>query len=83
MTREKIIRKYLGNPEMQYNENCRDEMRADLDELLNNHLSKKIAYIIETIKRKYPTSTKNIIDRAKKGAYVDVVILLRKFQMNK
>ena len=31
MTREAFIRKWLGNPQKQYNEQCRDEMRDDLD----------------------------------------------------
>lgn len=31
MTREAFIRKWLANPQKQYNEQCRDEMRDDLD----------------------------------------------------
>lgn len=31
MTREAFIRKWLGNPQKQYNEECRNEMRDDLD----------------------------------------------------
>jgi len=31
MTRESFIRKWLANPQKQYNEQCRDEMRDDLD----------------------------------------------------
>lgn len=31
MTREAFMRKWLGNPQKQYNEQCRDEMRDDLD----------------------------------------------------
>lgn len=31
MTREAFIRKWLANPEKQYNEQCKDEMRSDLD----------------------------------------------------
>lgn len=31
MTREAFIRKWLANPQKQYSEQCRDEMRDDLD----------------------------------------------------
>ena len=31
MTRDKFIRKWLANPQKQYNEQCRDEMLEDLD----------------------------------------------------
>lgn len=31
MIREAFIRKWLGNKDYQYNEQCRDEMRDDLD----------------------------------------------------
>lgn len=31
MTRSAFTRKWLANPQKQYNEQCRDEMRDDLD----------------------------------------------------
>ena len=35
MTREAFIRKWLANPQKQYNEQCRDEMRDDLDNVID------------------------------------------------
>ena len=35
MTREAFIRKWLANPQKQYNEQCRDEMRDDLDKVID------------------------------------------------
>ena len=35
MTREAFIRKWLANPQKQYTEQCRDEMRDDLDLVIN------------------------------------------------
>lgn len=37
MTREAFIRKWLANPQKQYNEQCRDEMRDDLDLVIERH----------------------------------------------
>jgi hypothetical protein len=34
MTREAFIRKWLANPQKQYDEHCRDEMRDDLDKVI-------------------------------------------------
>lgn len=34
MTREAFIRKWLANPQTQYNEQFRDEMRDDLDSVI-------------------------------------------------
>ena len=36
MTREKFIKKWLANPAKEYNEHCKDEMRNDLDSVINN-----------------------------------------------
>lgn len=36
MTREAFIRKWLANPQKQYNEQCRDEMRDDLDNVIEH-----------------------------------------------
>ena len=38
MTREAFIRKWLANPQKQYNEQCRDEMRDDLDLVIESAL---------------------------------------------
>lgn len=38
MTREKFIKKWLGNKDYQYTEQNRDLMRDDLDELINQAL---------------------------------------------
>jgi hypothetical protein len=35
MTREAFIRKWLANPQKQYNEQCIDEMRDDLDKVID------------------------------------------------
>ena len=35
MTREAFIRKWLANPQKQYNEQYRDEMRDDLDKVID------------------------------------------------
>ena len=40
MTRDKFIRKWLANPQKQYNEQCRDEMRDDLDLLIQGAIGK-------------------------------------------
>lgn len=40
MTRDKFIRKWLANPQKQYNEQCRDEMRDDLDLLIKGAIGK-------------------------------------------
>lgn len=37
MKRETFIRKWLGNPTKQYNEQCRIEMRDDLDKIIARH----------------------------------------------
>jgi hypothetical protein len=34
MTREAFIRKWLANPEKQYDEHCKNEMRDDLDKVI-------------------------------------------------
>ena len=34
MTREGFIRKWLANPQKHYDEHCRDEMREDLDKVI-------------------------------------------------
>ena len=39
MTREAFIRKWLANPQKQYNEQFRDEMRNDLDLVIKVALS--------------------------------------------
>lgn len=36
MTREAFIRKWLSNPEKQYDEHCRNEMRDDLDMVIKH-----------------------------------------------
>lgn len=36
MTREAFIRKWLANPQKQYTEQCRDEMRNDLDLVISS-----------------------------------------------
>lgn len=38
MTREAFIRKWLANPQKQYNEQCRDDMRDDLDLVIKSAL---------------------------------------------
>ena len=38
MTREKFIKKWLGNKDYQYTEQNRDLMRDDLDEVINQAL---------------------------------------------
>lgn len=38
MTREKFIKKWLGNKDYQYTEQNRDLMRNDLDEVINQAL---------------------------------------------
>jgi hypothetical protein len=38
MTREAFIRKWLANPQKQYTEQCRDEMRDDLDLVISSAL---------------------------------------------
>jgi hypothetical protein len=38
MTREKFIKKWLGNEDYQYTEQNRDLMRDDLDEVINQAL---------------------------------------------
>jgi hypothetical protein len=38
MTREAFIKKWLANPQKQYNEQCRDEMRDDLDLVIETAL---------------------------------------------
>jgi len=40
MTREKFIKKWLGNKDYQYTEQNRDLMRDDLDEVINQALHK-------------------------------------------
>jgi len=35
MTREAFIKKWLGNPNKEYTEQCKDEMRSDLDVLIS------------------------------------------------
>lgn len=42
MTRDKFIRKWLANPQKQYNEQCRDEMRDDLDLVIQAAISKSV-----------------------------------------
>jgi hypothetical protein len=34
MTRDKFIKKWLANPQKEYNEYCKDEMRDDLDRVV-------------------------------------------------
>lgn len=41
MTREAFIRKWLANPEKQYNRECRDEMREDLDKIIETNMVNK------------------------------------------
>lgn len=42
MTREAFIRKWLSNPQKHYNEECRDEMRDDLDLVIESSLRQPI-----------------------------------------
>jgi predicted esterase YcpF (UPF0227 family) len=42
MTREKFIKKWLGNKDYQYTEENRDLMRDDLDEVINQSLRKLV-----------------------------------------
>lgn len=42
MIRDKFIRKWLANPQKQYNEQCRDEMRDDLDLVIQAAISKSV-----------------------------------------
>lgn len=61
MTREAFIRKWLANAEKQYNEQCRNEMRDDLDlvyktDIINAYVTgrfedKNIKYGIEYINK--------------------------------
>lgn len=37
MTREAFIKKWLANPQKQYNEQFKDEMRDDLDHVIDYH----------------------------------------------
>ena len=50
MTREAFIRKWLANPQKQYNEQCRDEMRDDLDIIQNEAYNQAIRDAAENAK---------------------------------
>lgn len=60
MTREAFIKKWLANPQKQYNEQCRDEMRDDLDKVIEYPQQQvKKLNIHDIMARLYDDVTKN------------------------